>query len=439
MRKLVFVFIMAAAGAGAQAPVAKPAAVTSSAGAITDVAVTAWGTAVDWSKYDVTVANPTSNPQSIRTDLQEKGVLTLQMPVRIPDSAKYVRFTVTVAEKATPANKVDIQVDVTAADREDWEARAIVGFHQAGASSASSEQNFFFDFFVVRPIGKGNKVYDNRFNLWGDVRIASAPQQVTVPVSQFVTGFAEAVGNLPVNQLAMGGEFLTGFEIRLPYLKYQTREKVRTLGFVGFFGANGAFSDPVSRAQVFRAVSKTSPQFQNFVANFPQYGGPNALDPNTNGKYVALVPPDRERFFRQYGFGLRYTAYQRKATYAPPEMFTITVGQDQAITRGRYIGPVLKVDGFYPLPLSVKGNEWNFIYLFGTANLGIARPVDRVPLAMQLVSNPCAAGQDPTQGTCGVAPYSDNVAVIAVPSSRDTYRVGAGIDLVALFKRWGVK
>jgi hypothetical protein len=115
-------------------------------------------------------------------------------------------------------------------------------------------------------------------------------------------------------------------------------------------------------------------------------------------------------------------------------MYTVTIGQDQAVTRGRYVGAVVKVDGFYPLPL---GNDWHFLFLFGTANLAVARPKDRTPLAMQLVSNPCTAGQDPS--TCGITPYGDNVAVVAVPSSRDTYRLGAGIDLVALLKKWSAK
>jgi len=322
---------------------------------------------------------------------------------------------------------------VAFAEEPDWEARAIVGFHQAGASSADSEQNFFFDFFVVRPLSKG-KASDSRLSLWGDVRVASAPQQITIPVSQFAAGFAEAAGNVPVNKLALGGEFVTGFEVHLRK-PFDGTEKKRTIGFVGFFGANGAFSDPVSRGAIFRAVSKSSPQWQNFMANFPAYTGPNALDPDGNGKYVALVPPDRERFYRQYGFGLRYTAYSKSMSYAPPEMYTVTIGQDQSITGGRYHGAVLKLDAFYPLPLNIK--DIPFIYLFGTANLAIARPQDRVPLAMQLVSTPCVTTNDPGKGeTCDVVPYGNNVAVFPISSSRDTYRMGIGMDLVALLKAW---
>ena len=156
--------------------------------------------------------------------------------------------------------------DQKEAKGQDYESRAIVGFHQAGASSADSQQNFFSDFFVVRPIGRtpadgAKKVYDYKFNLWGDVRIASSPQQITVPVSQFAAGFSEAVGKLPVNQLALSGEFVTGFEWR-PWGNYKDKlvqpTRIRSIGLVAFFGASGAFSDAVSRASVFRAVTPAS-------------------------------------------------------------------------------------------------------------------------------------------------------------------------------------
>src|SRR5262249_43187929 len=114
-----------------------------------------------------------------------------------------------------------------------------------------------------------------------------------------------------------------------------------------------------------------------------------------------------------------------------PAMYTATIGQDQAITRGRYIGPVLKFDAFYPLPISSA----SFVYLFGTANLAVAKPQNGTPLALQLVSQPCTA-TDPASAsgvTCGVKVFQDSVAVHTIASSRDTYRIGVGIDAIAFF------
>src|SRR6266849_967885 len=93
-------------------------------------------------------------------------------------------------------------------DKRDWEARAIVGYHQAGASSANFTQNFFFDFFFMRTLSSKH-LWEGQWNLWGDVRIASSPQQITTGVGTFVSNFATQVSNLPVNQLAQSADFQT--------------------------------------------------------------------------------------------------------------------------------------------------------------------------------------------------------------------------------------
>src|SRR5262249_54070687 len=110
--------------------------------------------------------------------------------------------------------------NATAQTKPDWESRAIVGWHQAGASSADSTQNLFFDFFVARPLGTEGTVYDNKYSFWGQVRVASSPQQRTIPLSQFAAGFAEQLGSVPVNELAQSAEFLTGLEMH-PWGKWE--------------------------------------------------------------------------------------------------------------------------------------------------------------------------------------------------------------------------
>jgi hypothetical protein len=310
-----------------------------------------------------------------------------------------------------------------------WESRAIIGWHQAGASSAESSQHLFFDFYVARPLGGAAEVFGNNVNLWGQVRVASAPQQRNIPLSQFVAGFAQELGKVPVNELAQSAEFLSGFEIRPKKLKWgdSSTQRVRTLGFVGFFGASGAFKDPVTDVRIFRVPSVTSPQWTNFVTQFPEFSDPGF---RANASYLGLVPPDRERFYRQYGFGLRYTSYIGAHPDAAPAMFTATAGQDQSITHGRYVGTVIKFDAFYPMPIE----KASFLYLFGTANLAAAKPQDRTPLALQLVSQPCDSST--VQGTtCGISASQDNVAIRSVASSRDTYRIGVGIDAISLIKQ----
>jgi hypothetical protein len=100
------------------------------------------------------------------------------------------------------------------AQTKSWEASSIVGYHQAGAASADFAQNFFMDFFISRAL-HCKELWDGRLSLWGDVRIASAPQQVSTAVATFVTDFGNQVGKLPVNQLALSADFQSGLEGRL--------------------------------------------------------------------------------------------------------------------------------------------------------------------------------------------------------------------------------
>jgi len=311
----------------------------------------------------------------------------------------------------------------------DWESHAIIGWHQAGASSAESEQNLFFDFFVARPFSD-RAVYESRFNLWGQVRVASAPQQRGIPLSQFAVDFVEQLGSVKVNELAQSAEFVTGFEWR-PFGKWGNHKsgRIRTLGFVGFFGASGAFSDPTTRGRVFRVPPSGSPQWSNFLSHFPEFQNSEFSD---SASFIGLIPPDRERFYRQYGFGIRYSSYFTDKAWISPSMFTLSVGQDQSITRGRYVGPVLKFDAFYPLPMK----KIQFLYLFGTVNLAAAKPRIGTPLALHLVSQDCDANAPDSDigANCGVKLYQEDVAVYTVPSSRDTYRIGVGIDCISFLK-----
>jgi len=118
-------------------------------------------------------------------------------------------------------------------------------------------------------------------------------------------------------------------------------------------------------------------------------------------------------------------------------MYTATIRQDQSITGGRYKGLVFKVDAFYPLPLLPKTSPI-YLYLFGTANIAVAKPNNKTPLALELVSSACPDGTPDTDVgvKCGVKLFQDNVAVSTVASPRDTYRIGVGIELIRILDRW---
>ena len=145
----------------------------------------------------------------------------------------------------------------------------------------------------------------------------------------------------------------------------------------------------------------------SFSAAFPQAAG---------ATYIGFVPPQRLQFYRSWGAGVRLTtAYPGGAP--PAATYTISAGQDEAVTGGRLHGAVGKIDVFYPLPLTIKQFRW--IYLFGNValRLGRARNLGTFDLAPAPAT---VSGSDP------------DVAIVAVPSNRDAYRIGIGVDAVAL-------
>lgn len=296
-------------------------------------------------------------------------------------------------------------------DNKEWEARAIVGYHQAGASSAKFTQNFFFDFFIMRALSD-DSLWDARWNLWGDVRIASAPQQTTAPVGTFVSNFTQQISNVPVNQLAQSADFQTGLEYRAR--TWYPANAYRTIGVVGFFGALGTFEPPDTQMQIFNVPDPSSLQYAGFIKQFPS---------TANAKFVGFVPPNRERFYRSYGFGTRVTTFDKDTPLNPPATYTFTLGQDESITGGRFQSVVTKIDVFYPLSIPKTGDKL-MIYLFGTANLRLSKAT----------SIPIFALQNPNANGVTVQPFDPSLAVITLPSTRDTYRIGVGIDLIRLFK-----
>jgi hypothetical protein len=347
--------------------------------------------------FELTVSDSSTPPQ---TEKMQYSILVPAVPLEIVDNSGQTATT-------TDDNRV-------------WEARSIVGYHQAGASSANFAQNFFFDFFIMRALSSKH-LWDARTNLWGDVRIASFPQQVTTgaaTVGTFVGNFGGQVSNIHVNQLAQSADFQTGLELRVKTWELKPGSTVlgyRTLGVIGFAGALGAFQAPDTQMEIFSVPGTGSLQYNDFIKAYPT---------TVNAKYVGFVPPNRERFFRNYGFGVRFTTFDKDAPLAPPATYTVSFGQDESIIYGKLTSVVGKIDVFYPLPLGTTTGAYKFIFLFATANLRLSKASNIPTFALQ---NPNATGVT-------VQPSDPSLVVVTVPSTRDTYRFGAGVDLVNLIQ-----
>ena len=215
--------------------------------------------------------------------------------------------------------------------------------------------------------------------------------------------------NTKVNELALSGEFQTGIEYNF------TRSPEwngKTLGAIAYFGATGAFEAPSQAIRIYKTPDPQSPQYPLFKQEFPTAVG---------SPYVGFANPDRDRFYRQWGAGFRYSKFNPDANYESPLTFTASVGQDEQITGGRFRSMIARFDGFFPLPVGALDGRFKFLYLFGTTTLRISRGESVTPLVLE-------SAPDNTK------PFDKGVTIIASPSNRDTYRIGVGVDMVNLLR-----
>jgi hypothetical protein len=324
------------------------------------------------------------------------GVLTVNPGTAVPASTT---VTATVSGNVGHA-EVFVSGTACRGGNVENEARAVIGFQQAGASAAKAEQNFFFDFFIDRRLPR------NWMSLWGDVRVASYPQQINTPVAQF--DVVTQVGQLKVNELAETAEFSSGLDIH-PWPSWDVGNAMRRFGIIFSVGASGPFN-PQSRLNIFQVPATASPQYNGFVAAYPQAKG---------STYVGFIPPDRTQFYRAWGVGFRLTTTYREhqGSHPPPATYTVTFGQDEAVTGGQFKSAVGKVDVFYPLPIGLQG--YRFIYLFGNASLQLKKANNYTPFVL-------------SAAPANITGSEPSVAIIPVASNRDVYRIGVGVDAIAL-------
>ncbi|MBC7931323.1 MAG: hypothetical protein H7Z38_12245 [Rubrivivax sp.] len=295
-------------------------------------------------------------------------------------------------------------------------ARTIVGYDQAGAAAAKREQSFFLDFFVSKSFPFRQKInpdFGERWRLWGDFRINSVPQPGNTALGTFVSDFSQQAANVQVKDVARVFEFLGGVEVRLtgnnallPSFDRQTKQKF-SLSFIAAYGGVTPL-DPLESAPAVFRVFDDAP----------------GLPPEARGKeFVAFIPSDRDRFFRQYYAGLRVQTFFFNKYNVPmqrfPAQFDVIIGQNEFVTGGRLHGPVVRMEGFFPLPYE----KAKFINLFATATMIPGRSNINTPLILQ----PAPAGT--------IVPAS-NVVLIGVPQpNRDYYRIGIGIDAIPFFQK----
>jgi hypothetical protein len=301
--------------------------------------------------------------------------------------------------------------------------RGIVGFEQVGATASESTAKPFLDFFFTAPLWFKRETADlSRLSLWGNIRLAAVPSQIST-LGVLPTNFANQVAEKNPSKLIQGFDFNVGPEFRIhtsrgfasliPGLKQRT-DVYLAAGFGAISPLNPSERDNV---QIFNVPGTDSPQYEEFKARFPEAAA-------SGKKYVAFTFPERDRFLRQFYAGFRFKTHFAKGGEVLnrfPAIFDLMLGRNEAVTGGKLKHTVLRMEGFYPLPI----RSADFLYLYGTAMMTFGGGGVKINKPLFL---------DTPGSTVGLS-SPDLFVVPNRQNNSDYYRIGVGIDLMKLFNR----
>ena len=243
--------------------------------------------------------------------------------------------------------------------------RALAGTDISGASSADSQQGYFIDFDLTAPLKKCDPSEPENCRFWGWVnpRILSltAPGSsagdagVLTPLTNAFTTTSSA-SNL--TKLVAGFEFLAGADVMLKNGQGFPKILPNTIVSIEWTVSAGT-STPFSAAnaaQIFTVNNAIRLKFPAVTTGCPDSTATTPAAPAC--QYIAFIPPNRDRFFRQYFTGLRFKSFYRqnengakdKHGESFPGTLDVTAGQSELVTGGILRGLILKIEGFYPLP-----------------------------------------------------------------------------------------
>jgi hypothetical protein len=328
-----------------------------------------------------------------------------------------------------------------------------IGVDVESASSTSPQATFLGNVSIDLPVlwqFRAQKRMNDIRNGWlfvgGSLRIAGMAQPGSLSAAAFTSAgyYASAINATP-DKIVQSWEGTASVAIKFggtdlgigtfdggkpPYPTYPRRTFVSTS-----FLLSGGFNSPLSASQANAPVFYATSQIQNafpsyFPSNTPTSPCAFNTTKNTWPCYVAFIPEDRTRFYRNYEAGLRLKLYGEDFEHNMllfPGIIDLTVGQNEYVTGGRLDGAVLHLGGVVPIPIpKVDG-----IFAFGAMDSEVNGPLTSCG---KMQGNCSQLLLSPVPSTANVTYLSPGVYDVTVPQpNRDRYRFGIGIDLYHLF------
>ena len=309
----------------------------------------------------------------------------------------------------------------------------IGGVEESAFSSQNSNTNAFLSAYFRSPYYP----WPSRLHgtaVWTRIRLLGAPSLSTTSNNfNIVAAIMDPNGTITQSNFQSIGQtvdYVVGPEVRL-------RQKDKANGItdrISLIGGVGA-TTPLTSTQLqysLTAPSDDTQQCFQIVQAYPTFLANGAANTATNCtvvnavtknavKTLSYTSADRSNFLVKYGAGIRLThIYPAKSDQAPyAGNVDFLIGQDQAVTGGRFHGAVFKVDAVYPLGFGAS----SYMYLFGSASMKTTGNSSNASIVLGTTPNPT-----PPLGT----------SVVVLPfgqPNRDFFRIGVGLNITAIFCR----
>ncbi len=305
--------------------------------------------------------------------------------------------------------------------------------------------------------------------VWLDPRISSVPTTVSTALSSISSTSIAGGGSQTIATMTQSFEFHGGGEFYLipPYRgalfgsgdswAKTTVSMIWGAGIVTPFNATTGSPEyglSGNLAQQFNQDQTLVSQYPQLALALCSYGFngsatikcPNPL-PSTKPTIAAFVFPNRTRFYRDFFGGIRLRTFYFKGTCAKPSSAEIETGkstrnladsnqaciptnrfpgtldlrfgEDESVTAGHLLPFTMTLTGSYPLP-----GTSGALRIFGATYLRLHRNQNTTALVLI----PTATFTTLDTSTVVVQPIQ--------PSDQDYYRLGIGVDLVALIHKF---
>jgi Bacterial Ig domain len=370
----------------------------------------------------------------------------------------------------------------------------LTGINVTSTSTSGPKQQYFAEFDLIAPVHwlgrgcwrpatdsngkqlppvKGKTVRDDeiyplagRCWVWLNPRIASVPSEASTALSSIgsTSSLTQGIGSQSLGQITQTFEFQAGLEYYVikPWygalfgsndswakttvsliLGGGTVTPFNATSTASEFGLNNNLGQQFNQSVLSGekpSLPSLYPQLAAALCNFGFTGSPNVTCPNPavpGVKTIAFVFPNRSRFYRDYFGGVRLRTFYFKgncqkaangltlATGDPckptdnyPGTFDARFGEDETVTGGKLRGVVLTLTGSYPLP-----GTSGALRIFGATYLRLHKNKNATALILIPSTNFTSL---------------DDASVVAQPiqpSDQDYFRLGVGVDLVALIHK----